>query len=300
MKKMEEKSMDSHLLRPYNFLPKKELRSFLGQNFIIDPMFLRSTVRLARLQSEDMVLEFGTGLGALTYYLAPVVRGVFTVEISARLLKFAQNFLKSYSNVYFCLADALRNKNSLNPAWIDAFGEVHSLSKPFVVVANLPYQIASSLIVLLLRRHFEEAPFALKRMLVLVQREVGERFLAKPNQKNYGRLSVMVQSMAVVRRVKLAPPNIFWPRPRVMSALMEVIPRKGVEGGGLSYLDKLVRLAFTHRRKKLGFNLAPLASSIRIQSLWEEVGIDPSQRPEEISVQKYLRLALLWKKLEDG
>ena len=249
--------------------PKRDL----GQHFLVDPNILGVIGRLAELEAEDVVLEVGPGLGVLTRYLAERVSGVHAVEIDASLEPRLREVLDDAANVELHFGDALRlDLGSFGPA-------------PNKLVANLPYSIATPLVV----ESLDRLP-NLALWCVMVQREVADRFFADPATKAYGAASVLVQLAAERTGFHPVSPHVFRPRPNVDSALVAFrrleLPR--------SYprLKQIVTAAFAHRRKRLpnALELRGIASRAEAAVALERIGREVSVRAEELSPPDFVAL----------
>jgi 16S rRNA (adenine1518-N6/adenine1519-N6)-dimethyltransferase len=247
----------------------------LGQHFLVDENILGVIGRLAALEPDDVVLEVGPGLGVLTRYLADRVRVVHAIEVDRSLDQQLRDNLAGRTNVSLVWGDALRvDLDSLKPS-------------PTKVVANLPYNIATPLVVETLER-----AASLRRWCVMVQREVADRFFAEPRSKAYGAVSVLVQLAA--RKVGSHPiaPSVFRPRPRVESALV-AFERAPI--APIADVRAVVEASFAHRRKTLANSLAlaGVASRARAEEALLAIGHSASARAEELEPRAFVRLAEL-------
>ncbi len=246
----------------------------LGQNFVVDPNTVRRIARLARVGPGDLVLEVGAGLGSLTLALAETGAEVVALEVDRHLIEPLRAVVEP-RGVRVVHADAL-----------EADLEAILAGRAAVVVANLPYNVATPVVVTLLER----AP-SVRRLLVMVQREVAERLAAGPGEEAYGAVSVRVAYFAQARVVGRVPASVFLPRPRVESSLVEVVRRErvAVEPAlvGEAELFEVVRTAFGQRRKMLRRSLAAWAS----EGVFERAGVEPTRRPEELSLEEFAALA---------
>ncbi len=219
-----------------------------GQNFLIDLNLIELLARSAKLNDNDVVLEVGTGMGSLTGIMAGSAARVVTVEIDGHLFQLAREELERFSNVTMLHQDALRNKNHFAPEVIATIQA--ELAKDegyrFKLCANLPYNIATPIISNLLL--CEVVPDS---MTVTIQKELGDRLTASPNSKDYGALSVWMQSLCSVEMVRVMSPNVFWPRPKVESAIMhmEHSPARRAAIPDVPFFHAFVRSMFFHRRK---------------------------------------------------
>jgi 16S rRNA (adenine1518-N6/adenine1519-N6)-dimethyltransferase len=251
--------------------PKKAL----GQHFLVDENIVGVIGRLSALEPNDVVLEVGPGLGVLTRYLADHVRLVHAIEVDRSLEP--------------ALRDALGDRTNVELVWGDALAiEVAALSPaPTKLVANLPYNIATPLVVETL-----EHAASLDRWCVMVQREVADRFFATPRTKSYGAVSVLVQLAARKVGFHPVPPTVFRPRPRVDSALV-AFERAPV--ASIAEVRPIVEAAFAHRRKTLAnsVDLAGLVERARAEDALASLGRSKRVRAEELEPTEFVRLAEL-------
>jgi 16S rRNA (adenine1518-N6/adenine1519-N6)-dimethyltransferase len=252
----------------------------LGQNFVADPNTVRRIARLAGVGPGDRVVEIGPGLGSLTLALAETGASVTAVEIDRHLLP-ALHQVVDPAGVRVVHGDALRLD------WDAVLGPPGD-GPPWVLVANLPYNVATPLVLDLLAG----VP-AIDRMLVMVQREVGERLAARPGDKAYGIPSVKVAYRAEAEVVGRVPPTVFIPPPRVDSALVWLrrLPAPPVDADPAT-LFRLVEAGFGQRRKMLRRSLAGLVAP----EAFAAAGVRPEARAEELDLAAWSRLAgEVWK-----
>lgn len=247
----------------------------LGQHFLVDPNTARRIVRLAGVAPGDRVLEVGPGLGSLTLALLDAGAAVTAVELDARLAAVLAEVTHGRCEVV--VGDAM----TLDLAAVAGAGPVR-------VVANLPYNVATPIVVRLL----EEVPAAAS-LLVMVQAEVAERLASPPGSRTYGAVSVKVDYYARASVVGRVPRSVFLPEPNVDSALVAVERRAtvAVDPGLVSAerLFEVVRVAFGHRRKMLRRSL----DGVVAPEVFERAGVEPTRRPEELDVAAFGRLAAL-------
>lgn len=245
----------------------------LGQNFVVDPNTVRRIARLAGVGPGDHVVEIGAGLGSLTLALADTGAQVTAIEMDRHLVPVLTDVLAD-TGVTIVAADARE---------VD-WAALTAPAATWTLVANLPYNIATPLVCDLL----DDVP-AIQRMLVMVQREAGERLAATPGHKTYGIPSVKVAYWGTARLVGRVSPEVFVPRPRVESALIEIVRHPGgrpaVEADP-ARLFKLVRTGFGQRRKMLRRSLAELVAP----EAFATAGVDPSARPETLAVTQWAAL----------
>ena len=260
------------LLDRHSIVPSRSL----GQNFVIDPNIIRKIVRLAELRSEDQVLEIGPGIGALTCGLKEAKR-VIAIEFDRYLLPPLNEMLQEaemLDKAEILHADAMEIK------WDEFF-----LTRPgtWKLISNLPYNISSTLLLNVL----DHAP-QVTEFLVMVQREVGERFAASPGTASYGIPSVKAQYWSEVSIVGNVPPKVFFPVPKVDSVLLKFSRRVDLEKVNLELMWRLVKIGFGQRRKMLRKSLKGHISSAEFNS----AGLDPKSRPQELTVNDWVSLAV--------
>jgi len=254
-----------------------------GQNFLVDKNTLDKIVNAAQLEPTAQVLEIGAGLGTLTVALAAVAQRVVALEIDKRLAAPLAENLAGYSHIELIIDDALKvNLNSF-----------FTPELPRYVVANLPYYIATPLLVALL----ELAPPP-RRLVLLLQKEVGERLTAAPGSKSYGSLGVLAQAYAKVELAGEVPPTVFYPCPEVASCLVVLTPEEARACQVVSRrtLELTNRAIFGQRRKQLlkALLTSPhwqLDNPEEVALGLTELGIDPRQRGEELEVREIVALA---------
>ena len=251
----------------------------LGQNFVVDQNTVRRIARLARVGPGDRVLEIGAGVGSLTLALTETGADVVAVEVDRHLVPVLRSVVEP-AGARVVEGDALRLR------WEDVLdtggGDGGGVGRPWALVANLPYNVATPLVLTLLER----AP-AIARMLVMVQREVGERLAATAGSDAYGAVSVKVAYRAHAAVVARVPATVFVPRPRVESVLvsLERRPAPAVDVDE-QRLFALVEAGFGQRRKMLRRSLAGLVGP----EAFAAAGIRPEARAEELDIEAWGRL----------
>jgi 16S rRNA (adenine1518-N6/adenine1519-N6)-dimethyltransferase len=245
-------------------------RRDLGQNFVADPNTVRRIAELARVGSDDRVIEIGAGLGSLTLALADTGADVIAIEVDRGIVPILRDVVADRTNVRVVEADAMH---------LD-WNELLAGGDGWVLVANLPYNVATPLICDLL----DDVP-TISRMLVMVQREAAERFAASPRTPAYGAVSVKTAYWGNAKVVGHVPASVFVPRPNVESALVE-ITRHDPPATDPDTLFSLVRAGFGQRRKMLRRSL----SAIVAPATYDAAGISPTARPEELDVDAWCRL----------
>lgn len=265
-----------------------------GQNFLIDMNLLDIIAATAKLEPTDVVLEVGTGTGSLTSIVAPQVAEVVTVEVDPQMHQLASEELIDCENVTLHLGDALESKHEIAEELLDLLQAKLAVDprRRLKLVANLPYNIATPLIANLLA-----SPTVPTTMTVTIQKELAERICAAPSTKHYGALSVWVQSQCTAEIVRVMSPSVFWPKPKVDSAILEITldPTRRNAIFDLDYFHRFVPVLFMHRRKFLRSSLVAsfkqALSKPEVDAILQELGFGESSRAEELSVEQILRLA---------
>lgn len=258
-----------------------------GQNFLIDLNLMRKLVDAGSVEPADVVLEVGPGTGSLTEMLLDRGAHVISVEIDRGFQELLAARLGDHHRFALISGDALETKHALNPQILQKLDEI----KPepngvYKLVANLPYQIATPLLIdlLLIRVHFE-------RLTCTIQREVGERLAATASTDAYGPVSVIVQTLADVTLLAILPPSVFWPRPKVESVMLTIRPKpaQALEVKDVGDFVAFVQLAFAHRRKMLR-RLLKDAEFMGGEDAFLRAGVSLDARPEELSPAAWVAL----------
>lgn len=265
-----------------------------GQNFLIDLNLLDLLVESAELTADDVVLEIGTGTGSLTALVAQRVAAVVTVEVDPVMFQLAGEELHALTNVTMLKLDALRNKNNFNPEVLQTVAEQLKVSpqRRFKLVANLPYNVATPIIGNLLS---EDRPPEL--IAVTIQKELADRIVALSGTKDYGALSIWVQSQCRTEILRVLPPSVFWPRPKVHSAFIRIRPDAELRAKIFDrpFFHQFLRSIFMHRRKFLRAQLCHAVAGeldkAGVDEILENLHLDPSLRAEKIPPETMLDLA---------
>jgi 16S rRNA (adenine1518-N6/adenine1519-N6)-dimethyltransferase len=248
----------------------------LGQHFLVDPNILGVIGRLAMLDDSDVVVEIGPGLGVLTTFLADRVRHVHAIELDVSLEPTLRRVLAERSNVNLVFGDATKVEASA------------LLPEPTKLVSNLPYNVAATIVVDSL-----EQMLSIELWCVMVQKEVGERFFAKPGTKAYGAVSVLVQLAAVRTGAHAVSRTVFRPRPRVDSMLVAFSRSPALPH--YERVKEVVQAAFAHRRKTLpnSLELSGLAARDEAAAVLATLGHTANVRAENLAPRDFARLAEL-------
>lgn len=258
----------------------------LGQNFLIRRSVVDDIVYAADVKEGDPVLEVGPGIGTLTQGLAQAGANVKAIELDRRLLDVLGHTLESYDNVEIIHGDVLK----VNIPQI-------MNHKPFKVVANLPYYITTPIIMSLL-----ESKLPIERLVVMVQKEVAERMVAKPGSKAYGALSVAVQYYTMPEIVLDVPPKAFLPAPEVTSAVIRCILRQEppVKVHDEALFFRVVKAGFAQRRKTFSNTMKTTGLKKEfIDEILRQAHIDGSRRGETFTLQEFADIANAWHNLEN-
>lgn len=270
------------LLKAWKMRPKKQL----GQNFLTDPSIPRMIVNRAGISDADVVLEIGAGLGALTVPAARAAKRVYAIETDRRLIDLLETELLLYKadNVTVMKQDILKFD-------LADFVRQEGIDRLLVVIGNLPYHISSQIVVRLIdQRQWVD------RAAMMFQKELARRFMAKPGGRDYGRLTVMLAYCAEVRSLSDVKADLFFPKPKIDSEVIEIRFRKAPlhPVPDEAFLFKVVKAAFGQRRKTLRNALA--GSELRIAPDFagralDGAGIDASRRAETLSVEEFVALS---------
>jgi 16S rRNA (adenine1518-N6/adenine1519-N6)-dimethyltransferase len=258
------------LLETHGLKPSRAM----GQNFVVDPNTVRRIARLANVGPGDLVLEIGAGLGSLTLALVETGAEVQAMEVDRYLIDPLRSVVEPHG-VTVHQADALH-------------ANYHELlgGREAIVVANLPYNVATPLVLQLL----ETQPL-IRRMLVMVQKEVGERFAAQAGDEAYGAASLRLQYFAQAQVVGKVGPSVFLPKPNVDSVLVSIVRHDVVRIDPAivseAALFEVIRTSFGQRRKMLRRSLAGWVT----EGVFERADIAATRRPEELTLEEFARLA---------
>ena len=287
---MEESKMIATPSRTKEILTQFDLRAKkgLGQNFLVDPMLVKRCAQEA--QCKGAVIEIGPGLGALTEALALTARHVTCYEVDPDMVKVLHSTLASYDNVEIVLQDFLH-------ADIDAkIKELYRTYGKVSVCANLPYYITTPIIMSLL-----ESKLPIERLVVMVQKEVAERMIAKPGTKMYGALSVAVQYYTDPYIVMDVPPKAFLPAPEVTSAVIccPLRSEPPVKVHSEAYFFRAVKAGFAQRRKTFSNTMKTTGlSKEQIEAILDKVNIDGSRRGETFTLDEFALIGNAWYELD--
>lgn len=274
---------------------KLSLKKSLGQNFLTDDRILERIVEAADLDENAGVIEIGPGIGALTERLSDRAKKVVAVELDQRLVPVLREIFQKRSNIEIIHGDALQV--DFHKIISDNFGECNSIH----VVANLPYYVTSPILIRLL-----EEKLSLQNIVIMIQKEVADRLVAKPGTKDYSSLSVLVQYYTETSMVTKVPSHVFVPRPNVDSAVVRLTRRAtpAVEVSNEGLFFKVVRASFAQRRKTLlntlHSNLFSHLAKAEVEQLLTQTGIDPKRRGETLHLTEFAALTEACERFTQG
>lgn len=271
------------IMRKYKLRAKKSL----GQNFLTSEKVLDDIVDASQLQPDEIAIEIGPGIGALTEKLAQVAEHVYAFEIDDSLMPVLADTLSYYDNIDVINQDIL-------DVDLDQFVKDHDLEgKTIKVVANLPYYITTPIMLNLINSDY---PF--KSLVLMMQKEVAQRITANPGHREYGSLSIGVQTRMATRIDRIVGKNSFIPRPKVDSAVV-VLERLDQANEGitdLKYFNKLIRSSFAQKRKSLMNNLLNWQgrtdeNRAKLKEVFADCGLEENVRAEQVSIAQFKKMA---------
>lgn len=265
------------IVKKYGFKFTKSL----GQNFLVDESILTDIVNGAEVGSEDVVIEIGPGVGTLTSELLKKAYKVYSIELDSKLLPILTEELKEYGNFTLIHEDALKFDFSTiineNPG------------RTVKIVANLPYYVTTPIITKLIT-----SGYSFHSLTIMIQKEVGERIVARPGGKDYGAFSLLAQYYCSTKTVKKVPPKSFIPEPKVDSLVvrLDLLPEPRVLVKDEKFFFRVVREAFNMRRKTLWNSLKPIGvDPALMDQAYNNTGIDRQKRGEALSIEEFATLS---------
>ena len=268
------------LLSAWNLHPKKQL----GQHFLSDPSTAEMITARSGIVSEDIVLEIGAGLGALTIPLAHAAKKVYAVDTDSQIIGLLNTELiaNSISNVVLIKEDILE---------VNIERLAKEAGRRLIVIGNLPYNISSQILVQLIKSRS-----VVNRAIFMLQKELSRRITAKPCCRDYGRLTVMLQYCADIKKIADIKAHQFFPKPKVDSEVLEIKFNTAMKylAKDEAFFFKVVKAAFGQRRKTLRNALA--GSELHLDTstarrILESAGIEPSRRAETLTVSEFVELS---------
>ncbi|MCQ5122611.1 16S rRNA (adenine(1518)-N(6)/adenine(1519)-N(6))-dimethyltransferase RsmA [Massilicoli timonensis] len=269
-------SRTKEILETYDLFTKKNY----GQNFLIEPGIVEKIARSAVISDHCVVIEIGPGIGALTQQLAYLAQKVIAFEIDERLPKILRETLAEFDNVEIVNQDFLK---------VDIAAYVKSYTEQgydVVVAANLPYYITTPILFQLFEA---QAPIA--SITVMMQKEVADRFSAKPNSKDYNALSIITQYRCEVKPLMKVPSSVFQPKPAVDSAVVQFFLKKKQDQIEEEPFFAMIKGCFKQRRKTMLNNFGTfLQDKEKAMQYLESAGIDAKCRAESLTLEQFIRL----------
>jgi len=264
-----------NLLKKYYIRPSKRL----GQNFLVDKTAIKKIIKTANLSSEDIVLEIGPGIGVLTQGIAKKVKKVIAVEKDPKMDEILKETLKDLGNIEIIREDILKFQTL----------DRKDFPTSYKVVGNLPFYLTAPVI----RKFLELIEIQPQLMVLVVQKEVGQRIVAKPPRMNL--LAVSVQIYAKPEIVSYISKKSFWPSPKVDSAIIKIVPRKPLLSTGtlpVSLFFKIVKAGFSQPRKQILNNLSKglKLNKEEVKSWLLKNEIQPEQRAETLDIEEWIKL----------
>ena len=288
---MQTKQQIQQLLASAGVWPNKRF----GQHFLIDLNLMRLLIDSACIGNNDIVLEVGCGTGSLTEALSEHAGKTIAVELDTTLAKIAERELAKAKNVEIINTDILEAKNTISRTVARALELARkSCSGRVLLVANLPYNVASPVMVNLIT-----GPTTADAMYVTVQKEVAQRMTALPGSKDYGTLSIFLSATGDVKTERVLKPAVFWPQPQVDSAMISFVRReeKVRRIRSMELFSEVVNLFMCHRRKMLKSCTKLATGKLAEINNWPEIfelcSVDPHKRPEQLWPEDYIALANL-------
>jgi 16S rRNA (adenine1518-N6/adenine1519-N6)-dimethyltransferase len=288
---MQTKTEIQRLLTQAGVEPNKRL----GQHFLIDLNLMELLLSNAAITGNDIVLEVGSGTGSLTSELVSRASKVIAVECDDVLAEITRQHLRNAKNLEIISADVLENKNTINYQVIEKLKAAQQgISGRVLLVANLPYSAASSVMLNLLT-----GDVVADEMIVTVQKEVAMRMAAEAGSDDYGTLSIFLAATGQCRILRKLSPKVFWPQPQVDSAMVRFDrdPKKIAEIHNIALFRQVVNLFMGHRRKMMKACVKYASDSLANINNWPDIFarafIEPQHRPEELSAADYVAIANL-------
>jgi len=275
----------NELLAKHGLRPEKRF----GQNFLVDANVLNKIINSADLNSDDIVIEVGPGLGVLTRELATRAKRVVSIEIDKKLLSVLEKELCDFSNITLIQADVMKTdlKQIIEQT-------VDNASANVKIVANLPYNITTPFICDCLQQQL-----GISKIVVMIQKEAAERFLASPGTKAYGSATLTATCFAEPKLIAIVPPGCFHPAPDVTSAitLFDVLEEPRIPFRNRAFVFEIIRAAFSTRRKTLVNCLSrDTFTKPQIYAALEKLSIDTNIRGEMLTLEQFVELSIILKR----
>lgn len=263
-------------------------RKHFAQHWLRSESVLNKILAAAELKMNDRVLEIGPGTGILTEKILPWVQALTSVEIDRDLCKKLVLQWGDRDNFLILQGDILE------PETLAPLEQFEKFKNPNKVVANIPYNITGPILQFLLGTIAHPNSMPYETIVLLVQKEIGDRLCAEPGNKDFGALTVRVQYLADCEIICAVPRQAFYPPPKVESAVIRLIPHHRYTVNDAKQLEILVKVGFSSRRKMLKNNLKSLMPTEQLNSIFEHVAIAPESRAEDLSLTQWIALSDTW------
>lgn len=264
-----------------------------GQNFLLDKNQVNFIARTGEAAAGDLILEVGPGTGFLSHELAETGATVLAVEIDRGMAMLARAAMKDYPNFFLIESDILDGKSGISPVVLARIQEMLD-ARPgrLKCIANLPYSAGTPF-----AANVFESPLPWHSAAYLLQYEVGQRLVAQPGTQAYGSLSIKAALGGKVKIARKVPPTVFWPRPKVDSAVIKIVFNSAEERMKIPWrpLRLLCVAVFNSRRKSIRNALKGIVEKHEVLGFLEEAGVDPDKRGQDVPPEKFLRMAELFK-----
>lgn len=282
--------MDKREIKQFFQQYQRKPIKYWGQNFLIDRKFIQKIIKAAQINKKSVILEIGPGLGSLTLELAKKAKQVIAIEKDSLIYSYLQEKIKNLhlNNIILLQQDIRKTNLKIINGQLFLNNQI-KLTANYKIVANLPFYLTAPVI-----RKFLESPQPPHEMILVVQKEVAQRICSQPPQLNL--LALSVQFYAHVQIISSIPPQAFWPKPKVSSAIIKIKPKttiKKISPQLTQQFFTLIKAGFSHPRKQLLNNLSnKLKLNKEKTKFWLlQHHLLPSQRAESLSLKKWLILA---------
>ena len=288
---MQTKQQIQEFLASLGTFPKKRL----GQNFLIDQNIIRLIVNSAEVTHRDVVLEVGCGTGTMTELIQEQAGQVIAVDLDPEVAGIAAEQFEGFPNVTLFNTDILAGKHRVSQEVLDAItASRETCTGDFLLVANLPYNVASPVMINLVT-----GPIPIDRMVVTIQKEVGDRMIAGTGDAHYGSLSILLQATGTIEQIRILKPSVFWPQPKVDSAIVSYTrdQQKTDRILSLPLLADTLSLFLGQRRKQIKAAAKNAQGDLKHIKNWlqlfDQCHMAPDLRPDQITPDQYVNLANL-------
>ncbi len=271
------------LLTHYNMSAQKSL----GQHFLIDREVLDAIVEAAQLTKNDFIIEIGPGFGVLTFPLAEQAGRILAIETDKKIIKILKALGSGYPNIDLLPANILKLDNQQIYQHYQNWARAKGAKTSYKLISNLPYYITSPIL-----KQFLETKHRLDLIVVMVQKEVAERIVAKPGDLTI--LGISVQLFGDPEIIQVVPRSAFWPKPEVESAILRIVPHKkiGHDIDDVRLFFRIVKAGFGERRKQLHNSLSGGLSleDKTVRNILAGIGIDPKTRAQDLKISEWTKI----------